>query len=201
MNNPLRLLAVAVLFTSLGFCQSAQETTNLQQQKFEANLTSGASLRLHLHEGDFRVVGSDSEKISVRVAGKNAEQAKQIKIRLKRSDGDVDLKLSHVPKKELQVTIEIPRSTNLYARMRGGDLSVEGVVGDKNLELTGGDLTIQVGSPEDYSHVDLSVRFGDVTGAQFGDPKGWLGNAVRKEGNGRYRLHAHVMAGDLVLKS
>ena len=92
---------------------------------------------------------------------------------------DVDLKLSHVPKKELQVTIEIPRSTNLYARMRGGDLSVEGVVGDKNLELTGGDLTIQVGSPEDYSHVDLSVRFGDVTGAQFGDPKGWLGNAVR----------------------
>jgi hypothetical protein len=201
MNNPFRLLAVSVLFTSVGFCQSAQEITNLQHQRFETNLTSGASLRLHLHEGDFRVVGSDSEKISVRVAGKNAEQAKQIRIRLKRSDGDVDLKLSHVPKKELQVTIEIPRSTNLYARMRGGDLSVEGVVGDKNLELTGGDLTIQVGSPEDYSHVDLSVRFGDVTGAQFGDPKGWLGNAVRKEGNGRYRLHAHVMAGDLVLKS
>ena len=201
MNNPFRLLAVSVLFTSVGFCQSAQEITNLQHQRFETNLTSGASLRLHLHEGDFRVVGSDSEKISVHVAGKNAEQAKQIKIRLKRSDGDVDLKLSHVPKKELQVTIEIPRSTNLYARMRGGDLSVEGVVGDKNLELTGGDLTIQVGSPEDYSHVDLSVRFGDVTGAQFGDPKGWLGNAVRKEGNGRYRLHAHVMAGDLVLKS
>ena len=201
MNNPFRLLAVSVLFTSVGFCQSAQETTNLQHQRFETNLTSGASLRLHLHEGDFRVVGSDSEKISVHVAGKNAEQAKQIRIRLKRSDGDVDLKLSHVPKKELQVTIEIPRSTNLYARMRGGDLSVEGVVGDKNLELTGGDLTIQVGSPEDYSHVDLSVRFGDVTGAQFGDPKGWLGNAVRKEGNGRYRLHAHVMAGDLVLKS
>ena len=104
MNNPLRLLAVAVLFTSVGFCQSAQETTNLQQQKFEANLTSGASLRLHLHEGNFRVVGSDSEKISVRVEGKNAEQAKQIKIRLKRSDADVDLRLSHVPKQELQVT-------------------------------------------------------------------------------------------------
>ena len=31
----------------------------------------------------------------------------------------MDLKLSHVPKKELQVTIEIPTSTNLYARMRG----------------------------------------------------------------------------------
>jgi hypothetical protein len=200
-NTSFRLLAVSVLLTSVGFCQSTQETTNLQDQKFEANLTSGTSLRLRLHDGNYRVVGGDSEKISVRVEGKNAELAKQIKIRLKRSDGVVDLKLSNVPKNELQVTIEIPRSTNLYARMRGGDLSVEGVVGNKDLELTGGDLTIQVGSPEDYAHVDLSVRFGDVSGSQFGDPKGWLGNSVRKDGSGKYTLHAHVMAGDLLLKS
>jgi len=201
MNNLFRLLAASVLVTSVGFCQSAQETANLHPQKFETNLASGAHLRLHLHAGDFRVVGGDAEKISVRVEGKNVEQAKHIKIQLKRSGGTVDLKLSHVPKNELQVTIEIPRSTNLYARMRGGDLSVEGVVGDKDLELTGGNLTIQVGRPEDYAHVDLSVRFGDVSGMQFGDPKGWLGNSVRKDGDGKYRLHAHVMAGDLVLKS
>jgi hypothetical protein len=85
--------------------------------------------------------------------------------------------------------------------MRGGDLSVQDVVGDKDLELTGGDLTIQVGSPEDYSHVDLSVKFGDISGTQFGDPKGWIGNSLQKDGNGKYKLHAHVMAGDLVLKS
>jgi hypothetical protein len=201
MIKPFRLLAVSLLLTSVGFCQIAQESTNLQHQNFETNLASGARLRLHLHDGDFRVVGSDSEKISVHVEGKNLELAKHITIQLKRSDGAVDLKLSHVPKNELQVTIEIPRSTNLYVRMRGGDLSVEGVVGDKDLELTGGDLTIQVERPEEYAYVDLSVRFGDVSGSQFGDPKGWLGNSVRKDGNGKYRLHAHVMAGDLVLKS
>jgi hypothetical protein len=201
MNNLFRLQAVSLLFASMAFCQTSQETTNSLHQGFETNLASGATLRLHLHDGDFRVVGNDSEKISIHVEGKNLEQAKNIKIQLKRSGSAVDLKLSHVPKKELQVTIEIPRSTNLYARMRGGDLSVQGVAGDKDLELTGGDLTIQVGSPEDYSHVDLSVRFGDVSGTQFGDPKGWIGNSVRKEGNGKYRLHAHVMAGDLVLKS
>jgi hypothetical protein len=200
MNYLYRILAVSLLSASVGFCQT-QETTNLQDQKFETNLASGANLRLHLHDGDFRVVGSDSEKISVHVEGENVEQAKNIKIQLKRSDGAVDLKLSHVPKNELQVTIEIPRSTNLFARMRGGDLLVEGMAGDKDLELTGGDLTIQVENAEDYAHVDLSVKFGDVSGTQFGDPKGWLGNSVRKEGNGKYRLHAHVMAGDLVLKS
>lgn len=153
---------------------------------------SGANLRLHLHDGDFRIIGSDSEKISIHVEGKNVEQAKNIKVELQRSDSGVDLKLSHVPKNELQLTIRIPRSTNLYARMRGGDLSVEDVTGDKDLELTGGNLTIQVGNPEDYSHVDLSVSFGEVSGTQFGDPKGWLGNSVSKNGAGKYRLHAHL---------
>ena len=42
--------------------------------------------------------------------GRNVEQAKNIKIYLARSTGDVDLKLSHVPKNELQVMIEILRS-------------------------------------------------------------------------------------------
>ncbi len=200
MKNVLRLFAVLMLFAPAAFCQTAQETTLLGRQAFETNLASGTNLRLHLHIGDFRIVGTDAEKISVRVAGKNLEHAKEIKIQVARSDGTVDLKLSHVPKDEPEVIIEIPRFTNLYARMRGGDLSIEDVAGDKDLELTGGDLTIQVGSPEDYSHVDLSVKFGDVSGSQFGDPKGWLGNSVRKDGNGKYRLHAHVMAGDLILR-
>ena len=201
MNNLVRLCALSLLFASVAFCRAPQKTTNLPPQGFSTNLPSGADLRLHLHDGDFRIVGGDSDQVSIHVHGKNLEQAKNIKIQLKRSGTAVDLTLSHVPKNELQVTIEIPKSTNLYTRMRGGDLSVEDVVGDKDLELTGGDLTIQLGNPEDYSHVDLSVRFGNITGDQFGDPKGWIGNSLQKNGNGKYKLHAHVMAGDLMLKS
>jgi hypothetical protein len=201
MKNLFRLLPVCLLFAPVAFCQTAQEAATSQPQVYEASLPSGSSLRLHLHDGDFRVVGNDSEKISIHVEGKKAELAKNIKIQLKRTGNVLDLTLSHVPKNELQVTIEIPRNSNLYARMRGGDLSVQGVDGDKDLELFGGDLTVQVGSPEDYSHVDLSVKFGDVSGTQFGEPKGWIGNSVRKNGSGKYRLHAHVTAGDLVLRS
>ena len=201
MKNILRLLAVCLLFAPVVLCQTARETTSFQLQGFETSLASGSSLRLHLHDGDFRVVGSDSEKISIHVEGKNVELAKNMRIQVKRSPGTLELTLSHVPKNELQVTIEIPRNSNLYARMRGGDLSVQGVAGDKDLKLTGGDLTVQVGSPEDYGRVDLSVRFGDVSGTQFGDPKGWIGNSVHKDGNGKYKLRAHVTAGDLMLKS
>ena len=194
-------LAALFLCAIAALGQASQEITSLQNHAFETDLASGATLRLYLHDGDFRVVGSDSEKISVHVAGKNMEQANHIKIHLTRYGNAVELRLSHVPKKQLQVTIEIPKSTDLYARMRGGDLSVLGIAGDKDLELTGGDLTVQVGNPEDYSQVDLSVRYGDISGTQFGDPKGMVGDSLRKEGNGKYRLHAHVMAGDLVLKT
>ena len=123
MKNLFRLFAVSLLFASVAFCRAPQDsTTILPAQGFETNLPNGVNLRLHLHDGDFRIVGSDSDKVSIHVEGKNVEQAKNIKIQLKRSGTDVDLTLSHVPKKELQVTIEIPKSTNLYTRMRGGDL-------------------------------------------------------------------------------
>ncbi len=201
MKNLFRLFAVSLLFASVAFCRTSQQATKLPPQGFETTFASGVNLRLHLHDGDFRIVGSDSDKLSIHVQGKNVEQAKNIKIQLQRSGTAVDLTLSHVPKKELQLTIEIPKSTNLYTRKHGGDLSVQDVVVDKDLELSGGDLTIRVGSPEDYSHVDLSVKFGDISGTQFGDPKGWIENSLRKDGNGKYKLHAHVMAGDLVLKS
>ena len=201
MGNAWRIAAVCLLFASIGLCQAVEETSSVEHQDFETKIAHGANLRLHLHDGNFRVIGSDSDKISIHVEGKNADQAKNIKIRLKRENGSVDLKLTHVPKNELQVTIRIPLSTDLYARMRGGDLVVEGVRGNQDLELIGGDLTIGVGEPEQYSRVDLSVRFGDISGNEFGDPKGWLGNSVHKAGTGKYRLHAHVMAGDLVLKS
>jgi hypothetical protein len=198
-----RFLLLCLVVGQLAFAladQAVGQKAGLPDHPFEAILPSGSTLRVQLHDGDFRIVGSDDNKISVHAEGAKLAEARNIKIRLTHAADAIDLRLSHVPKKELQVTITIPRTTNLYARMRGGDLAVEGISGDKDLQLTGGDLTVQVGDPKDYAHVDLSVRFGDISGQQFGDPKGWLGNSLARDGSGKYQLHAHVFAGDLVLK-
>jgi hypothetical protein len=77
MKNLFRLVAVSLVFASVTFCQTSNETTNLRPQGFETNLAGGVNLRLNLHDGDFRVVGSDSDKLSVHVEGKNVEQAKE----------------------------------------------------------------------------------------------------------------------------
>ena len=39
-----------------------------------------------------------------------------------------------------------------------------------------------------------------VNPSQFGDPKGWIGNSVKRDGAGKHELLAHVFAGDLILK-
>lgn len=167
---------------------------------FKTDLRKITTLRLHLPDGDFRIVGSDSDEITIHADGKNRGMGKRMQVQLKRKGNSLDVAFSHVPKNQFQVTIAVPRATNLYARMRAGDLSVDGIDGDKDLELLAGDLSIQVADATNYGPVDLSVRFGDVSGCQFGSPKGWLGNSLKRDGSGRYRLHAHVFAGDLTLK-
>jgi len=205
MSLAARWLVIMLLALCCGFANAASagtsvETATLSGQPFQTDLTRIASLRLHLHDGDFRIIGSDSDEVTIHTDGKNRAQTSKMQVQLKRTGDSLDITFLHVPRNEVQVTIAVPKQTNLYARMRGGDLSVDGVTGDKDLELMGGDLRIQVPDPREYGPVDLSVRFGDVSANQFGNPKGWIGNSLKRDGNGRYRLHAHVFAGDLTLK-
>lgn len=199
-----RWLAIGFLVITCGLAYGASgtktETATLDEHPFQTDLATIKTVRLHLHDGDFRIVGSDSDDITIQTNGKNQPLAKKMKVHLERAGDSLSITFSHVPKNECQVTIAIPKETNLFARMRAGDLSVDGVSGDKDLELTGGDMSIQVPDPDAYGPVDLKVRFGDVSGSQFGDPRGWMGSSLKRDGNGKYRLHARVFAGDLTLR-
>jgi hypothetical protein len=204
MRITARWLSIALLVSSCGFIHAASTRSELETATldgpFQTDLSRISNLRLHLHDGDFRIVGSDASDITIHADGKNRALARNMQVRLKRTGDSLDITFSHVPKNEFQVTISVPRETNLFARMRAGDLSVDGIAGDKDVELVAGDLSIQVTDPTDYGPVDLSVRFGDVNADQFGSPKGVMGNSLRRDGSGKHRLHAHVFAGDLMLK-
>jgi len=121
-------------------------------------------------------------------------------VRFQRWDHDADLRVFGGPKNDLEVTIDIPSSAMLFVRMPAGDLSVEGVSGDKDVELHAGDLTISVGDAADYGHVDASVFTGDLEAPPFHESHGGLFRSFENHGAGKYRLHAHVGAGDLTLR-
>lgn len=202
MRTALLLTAAVAVCTLAGVAaaQTKMEATNLQDHPFSADFAAGGRLRMYLRSGDFHIVGGQENKISVRVTGRNAYRAGDTRVRLEGSDTSASLTVSDGPKNDLEVTIEIPRKTGLYIRMSAGDLDLHNVIGDKDAELHAGDLTIDVGDAGDYSRVEASVYTGDLQASPFGESHSGLFRSFHKEGNGRYRLHAHVGAGDLTLR-
>jgi len=198
--------SVLGLFTSLallvpaGLPDSELTVKDLQNHPFAVDFPSGSNLRVHLRSGEFRIVGRGGNKIAVHFNGRNADNARDLTVRFRRSGNDGDLRVFGGPKNNLEVTIEIPSAAILFVRMPAGDLSVEGASGDKDVELHFGDLTIAVGNAADYSNVDASVMSGGLEAAPFGESHGGLFRSFEKSGSGKYKLHAHVGAGDLTLR-
>jgi hypothetical protein len=53
---------------------------------------------------------------------------------------------------------------------------------------------------EEWFMVEASVTSGGLKAPPFGENHGGLFRSFEKSGNGKYRLHAHVGAGDLTLR-
>ena len=171
------------------------------ERPFEANFESGGKLRLELRSGDIDVTGTDALVVRVRCELKRPEREKDINIRFDSAAGFGDLKISGGPNNDVRFRIEVPKNSNLVVRSPAGDLTVSGVVGDKDIEIHAGDLTISVGDPASYKHADASVYAGDLNARAFGIVKDGLFRSFNKDNSaGKYRLHAHVAAGDLILK-
>ncbi|MGC1620165.1 MAG: hypothetical protein WA765_16870 [Candidatus Acidiferrum sp.] len=195
------LLATALAFSAaLGAAQTKLDVKDIENHPFTADFNSGGKLRMNLRSGDFRIEGSDSNKITVRLAGENAYRASDLRVQLEGSNDLADLTVSGGPSNGLEVRIEVPRKTALFIRMPAGNLELRHTVGNKDVELHAGELVIEVGDASDYSRVDASVYSGGLEASPFGESHGGLFRSFHKEGNGKYHLHAHVGAGDLTLQ-
>jgi hypothetical protein len=193
------VLASLALLAPAGLSDTKLEVKDLQNHPFAVDFPSGNRLRMHLRSGEFHVVGRDENKIAVRIEGKNAYRAQDLTVRLRQFDNEGELRVFGGPKNDLSVTIEVPKAAMLFVRMPAGELHVEGITGDKDVELHAGELTIDVGPAADYAHVDASVLSGELDGAPFNEYHGGLFRSFEKSGSGRYKLHAHVGAGQLTL--
>ena len=195
------LAALAIFSGSQAAAQSKKiEATNLPDHPFQADYPLGSQLSLHLRSGDIRVVGAAENKVSVRVDAKDLEKAREVRVLFYRSEHSADLHVSGGPRNDIQIIVEVPKDTGLYVRMPAGQLEIKDVTGDKDVEIHAGELIVSVGNPSDYSHVDASVITGDIDASPFHEDHGGLFRSFHKNGGGKYRLHAHVGAGDLTLR-
>jgi len=166
--------------------------TSPVETKFAAN----GRIRMDLCSAGIDVIGREDDML--RVDADPTRGNTRVSIRV---FGDrADVRVSGCPNNNYRVTIEIPKSSALQIRMFAGELNVNDVVGDKDVVLHFGELNIDMGKPEDYRYVEASVNSGDLEAGLFNVSKGGLFRSFDHTGPGKYRVHAHVGAGQLDLR-
>jgi len=166
------------------------------QQKF----VSSGSIRMHLEAGDYTIEGTDATDIVATYRARDVEDLKKIKVNIKPSGSNAELWVKGTPHNDFHATIEVPRLSSLWTRLSAGNLSIKEVEGDKDVECHAGNVEIEVAHPEDYRHRDASVTAGSIDAAAFNVSKDGLFRSFRQDGEGKYRLHVHLAAGDVTLR-
>ena len=189
------MACVLVLVAGAGYGQQqAPEAT--VQQKF----ASGGAIRLHLQAGGYTITPTDSEIIVVTCQARSDRQLKTVRVAIKPAGTRADVYVLDTPNNNFTVTIQVPRRSDLWVRLTAGELDVGSVEGNKDLELNAGSLRVDIPRPQEYGPRDASVTSGSIESSAFEVSKGGLFRSFSQLGPGKYRLHARVIAGEIVLR-
>ena len=195
-NRLVPVLLMLALSATPAPAGTAVEITEVGKQPVETDFPSGGHLRVDLCSSEVEIRGTEGSRIRVLYDSESEPD----RVRIKSTGGDGELQVEDCPHNDFRITIEVPRLTVLHLRMFAGQLEVKGVTGNKDLELHAGELDVDVGETGDYALVDASVVTGEVDAAPFKVSKGGLFRSFDWKGPGKYRLHAHVGAGQVTFK-
>jgi len=167
------------------------------------DFVAGGMLHVHLSVGDVHVRRGTDNKIHLRytVKSRHEDNIKEAHADLDVRGNDAKLEF-HAPSggnTAFDVELEVPASTNLDVHAKVGDVTVEDVEGDKDLDLGVGDIRVS-SEHSKYRLVHVSAGIGDVHGADYGETSGWLGKTLKYRGEGKYELRARVGVGDIRLE-
>lgn len=173
-------------------------------QALNEPLQSRAVLTIDSKPAGLHIVGTDQEGIRVSCTAGTDENAEHTRFRFTRTanGGKLSIESPHLEhgNNNLDIKIEVPRRTSLSIRMFAGEVRVEEVKGNKDIDLGAGQITISSIYDGDYRTVNASVGVGEVQARAFGaDKGGFFRSFVRKNATGDYRLYAHVTTGEIDL--
>ncbi len=191
-----RLVLLTLLLTASTVAAQQSQNEAVVEQKF----SPGGSIRMRLSAGDYTISGSDSSAIVVTYRAGTRERLKKIKVQIKTNGSGAEIAVTDTPHNNFHATIEVPRHSDLWVRLTAGDMKIEGIEGNKDVEAHAGDVDIRITHPEEYGYRDASVLAGDIDASAFNISKEGLFRSFQQKGPGKYRLHAHLGAGDLTIR-
>jgi hypothetical protein len=192
---PILLIASLSIAPAAAYAQAGVPEATAQEK-----FVSAGTVRLHLEAGGYRIRPSEADNIAVICSARTPDRLREVKVEIKVAGSHANVYVTNTPNNNFNATIEVPRRSNLWVRLTAGELNVGNIEGDKDLELRAGQLTVAVPRPQDYGPRDASVTSGAIQASAFDVSKGGLFRSFRQQGPGKYRLHAHVTAGEIDLR-
>ena len=156
----------------------------------------GGSITLNLEAGGYEIRAAGDGHIRVTLTG-NVGDAK---VEVTTAEGRAEVAVKDTPKNNFHAVIEVPKASDLVTRLSAGELTVAAITGNKDIESTAGNVTIDVADPNEYAEVDASLKAGDINAAPFGGSKSGLFPHFTWSGPGKYKLRASLGAGNLVMR-
>jgi hypothetical protein len=199
-------LVCAVAGAALFACNLAglAETKVPCEQTLTAPLRSSAFLVIDSRPAGLEIVGTDQEAIHVTChSNDNEDASRHILLQFSPSSdgGRLTIEGRHMRHGDgIQIRIEVPWKTNLRVHLPAGEVKVEEIKGDKDIDLYAGQITITSFHEWNYRSVDASVTIGEVRAPMYDADKGGFFRSINKKSpDGQYRLRAHVMTGEIDL--
>jgi hypothetical protein len=197
----LKILALALGILAMPLAaQGPVDIRGLSRTWTDLGQPQGGNLHLDLSAMGVVIHPSADGHVRVRYTGRRELDLSRVRVRFESSSRESDLRVSSTPHNDFQMEIEVPRTTDLVLRMSAGELTIQGVEGNKDLRLHAGELIVQVGDPSTYGPVSASVWAGELNPGPFGEPKEGVFRSFHHEGSGRYSLLAKVKAGEVTFK-
>ena len=191
-------IAVAVALTLLAGSTGAYQAASTGQP-VDKPFAKAGTIRMTLAAGDYRIAGRPDERIRVAWRADKPEDAANLKAQAE-IRGTTAVVTTSGFRNGIHFTIDVPARSDIEIDLTAGDLEVRGIEGSKRIETWAGDVSVDIGQPEQYRVVEASVRAGDLTAAPFKVSTGGLFRSFNRTGNGPYSLKVKLFAGDLTLR-
>jgi hypothetical protein len=203
MSRSMRVCWVAICAVFL-LCIGRALAENFTPVVREASFTAGGVVILDANVGDVHVKPAENEKLRLVITSHKPEDAAAAphwirEFAINGSQAKVALEMPKHGNHDFDVTLFVPKRSDLRLNLEVGDLTIEGITGNTDVELGIGDLHMTVPDPHAYRAVAMSVHIGDVDASAFDlEPHGFLGKSVRRDFNsGSYQLKLHTGIGDV----
>ena len=170
-----------------------------------------SNLRIQWKVGDLRILkGTDPNNIHIRYTVRTSRESDlqnaKVEFGTHESILTITADSSYRHETSIDADIEIPDPMTLDVHLKVGDVNVEGIHGDKTLDVSVGDIRVEMGSEPEYRTVRAKTGIGDVSWSRNGQQtdrlreNGWLGKKLSYDSNGKFELRAQVSVGDIQLR-